>query len=136
MPMRMLDRLRRPAPPPPPPPPYTFADPSAAAHSELAASLVPPPLAAPVSVPLPLPQPRAPSSVLGERRKPPRARRGLSALPLSVLHRVCELALAVPRGWDEDADAARARAALYALRSVDRRFFLGTSHVTSRPAPR
>lgn len=43
--------------------------------------------------------------------------------------------LVVPRGWDEDADAARARAALYGLRSVDRRFFLGTSPF-SRPAGR
>lgn len=119
--MRLLSRFRRPD--PPPPPPYQFADPSATAHSELAASLVPPPL------------PRHPSSRSSQLGVQPARRKGLSALPLSVLHRVCELMLVVPRGWDEDADAARARAALYALRSVDRRFFLGTSRAPSWRQP-
>lgn len=115
--MRVFSRFRRPD-PPPPPPPYQFADPSAAHHSELAASLVPPPMPRRVS------RTSTQRSVLAPVQQ--RTRAGLSALPLSVLHRVCELMLVVPRGWDEDADAARARAALYGLRGVDRRFFLGT----------
>lgn len=120
--MRVLDRFRRA--PPPPPPPYTLADPGQPTHAELAQSLV-----------APWPRP-PPSSALarhsgggaeGVRRQ---AGGGLARVPLGVLHRICELALAVPRSWDEDADAARAVWDLYALRRVDRRFYIGVSAVS------